>query len=462
MDYQAEKKERFAYGLWFLGENIIWAYVALASTFLLDIGIDATLASAILLGPKIWDAVNDTLFGFIVDKKKFKNGEKFMPWIRIGNILIGLMIMLMYAIPASLKSDTIKIAWFVFAYLAMDLAYTLMDAPMFAMPTVMTSNIHERTDLISANRFCGIFGGIIATVLIPIIRPKLGWFVTGVIFSILGTILMIPFLMWGKERIHVSAEKEKEYSFSEMLRYLRTNRYLLISLLLIFVQGASSIESVLSLITARNCLGSESMATVLTAVALGPTILMALLVPKLAKKYDKTSLILFGLIASFAGSTAMYLVGYHNFVLIAFFLMVKGVGISFFLILSYMLVGDSVEYGTYKTGTRATGISFSLQTFTAKMKNAVIGSLSLFALGLFGYDSDLAETVRQSEEVIKGIWAVYNLMPAIGALFCILMLVLFYKMRDKDVEVMAAYNSGAISKQEAEKALYDKYGAAGE
>ena len=96
------------------------------------------------------------------------------------------------------------------------------------------------------------------------------------------------------------------------------------------------------------------------------------------------------------------------------------------------------------------------------MKNAVLGSFSLFALGLFGYDSDLGETIRQAEEVVKGIWAVYNLIPAIGAFLCILMLTLFYKLRDKDVEVMAAYNSGVISKQEAEKVLYDKYGSAGE
>ena len=36
-----------------------------------------------------------------------------------------------------------------------------------------------------------------------------------------------------------------------------------------------------------------------------------------------------------------------------------------------------VEYGTYKTGTRAAGISFSLQTFVAKLKNGIIGSVVL-------------------------------------------------------------------------------------
>ncbi len=462
MDHRIGKRDRLYYGLWFLGENIIWAYVILAPTFLLDIGIDATLASAILFGPKIWDAVNDTLFGFIVDKTRFRSREKFMPWIKAGSILISLTVLFMYAIPYDLKNEKVKIVWFVLGYLLMDGAYTLMDAPMFAMPTVMSDDMQERTSLISANRFCGIFGSIIATVIIPMIRPKLGWFVTALILSVISVLLMIPFLLKGKERILSDEKQDKGYTFSQMISYVLHNRYLLISLLLIFVQGVTSVESVLSLIAARNCLGGESKATLLTAIALVPTFLMALMVPKLTEKYDKTRLILIGLILSLFSSLALFVTGYDHFYLITFFMAIKGTGISFFLILSYILTADSVEYGTYKTGTRANGITFSLQAFAVKMKNALIGSISLFALGLFGYDSSLGESVRQSESVVKGIWAVYNLMPAIGSIFCIVILLCFYHLRDKDVDVMAKYNSGSITKEEAEALLAEKYGPAGE
>ena len=453
MDENTVKKEKNAYGLWFLGENIIWAYVTLASTFLLDIGIDPAIASAVLLGPKIWDAVNDTLFGFIVDRTRFKNGQKFLPWIRFGSCIIGPTILFMYAIPASMKNETVKAIWFIVAYFLMDGAYTLIDSPMFAMPTVMTSDMQVRTSLIAANRFSGIMGSIVATVLIPVIRPSIGWFWTALLFSVLGLVFMIPFLKIAVERRTAEQEKKEGYTLKDMFRYLANNRYLMISLLLIFVQGATSVESVLSLIAARNCLGGESMATALTAVALVPTFIMALFIPKLTRRFDKRTLILFGLHASLFGSLAMYFAGYHNFVLIAIFLVFKGVGVSFFLILSYMLTSDSVEYGTYQTGTRATGISFSLQTFTTKMKNAVIGSLSLFALGLFGYDSALGESIRQSEEVVRGIWTVYNLMPAAGCLFCIFVMTFFYRLSDRDVSIMVRCNSGEISREEAEDLL---------
>ncbi|MGN1399056.1 MAG: MFS transporter [Erysipelotrichaceae bacterium] len=455
-DFQTSKKERISYGLYFLGQNIIWAYVGVASTFLLDIGIDAKVASAILLGPKIWDAINDTLFGFIVDKTKFKNKEKFLPWVKIGTALIGIAVILMYSIPASLANPSVKIAWFIVGYILMDLAYTMLDAPMYAMPTALTTNIKERTSLISSNRFCGILGAILATVLIPTIRPLTGWLLGAVIFVIFGLVFMVPFLFAGKER-NTEVNQDKSYTFKEMFTYVKTNKYLTLSLLLIFVQGATSIEATLSLVMARNCFGNEAVASIITLITMLPTFLMSLFVPKLNRKFDKRTLILFGMICSFVGSILLLVCGYSSVGLLIVFMMLKGIGVSFFMILSYMLIADSVEYGTYKSSTRAVGISFSLQTFVAKLKNAIIGSVALFALGLFHYDSTLEETAVQSASVVKGIWTVYNLLPAIGALFCVIVLLFFYKLRDKDVEIMARCNNNEITRQEAESLLASKY-----
>ena len=55
--------ERAAYCLFFLGQNILWGFAGYVETFLTDIGFAAAAAAAILLVPKIWDAVNDVLFG---------------------------------------------------------------------------------------------------------------------------------------------------------------------------------------------------------------------------------------------------------------------------------------------------------------------------------------------------------------------------------------------------------------
>lgn len=75
LGYVTSKKERIAYCLFFLGQNILWGYAGYVETFLTDIGITAAAAAAILLAPKLWDAVNDVLFGYLVDRHVFKNGQ---------------------------------------------------------------------------------------------------------------------------------------------------------------------------------------------------------------------------------------------------------------------------------------------------------------------------------------------------------------------------------------------------
>ena len=119
----------------------------------------------------------------------------------------------------------------------------------------------------------------------------------------------------------------------------------------------------------------------------------------------------------------------------------------------------AVEYGTYKTGTRAAGLSFSLQTFVAKLKNGLIGTIILFGLSFVGFVE--GENVVQPEGVADGVWAIFCLIPAVGFAIALVILLLFYKLRSDDVQVMASYNNGEISKAEAEEVLASKYGRAG-
>ena len=52
-----------------------------------------------------------------------------------------------------------------------------------------------------------------------------------------------------------------------------------------------------------------------------------------------------------------------------------------------------------------------------------------------------------------------TIAPAIGIVLALILL-RFYKLRDKDVQVMAEYNNGQITKEEADAQLADKYGPA--
>ena len=456
--FVTSKKERFAYCLFFLGQNILWGYAGYIETFLTDIGIAAGTAAVLLFIPKLWDAINDTLFGYIVDRVTFKNGQKFIPWVRIGVSAIGITTVALFAIPES-QSQAVKVVWFLIAYILFDISYTILDAPAFAVTTVMTSDVQERTSIIAGGTLWGMVGGVVAALLVPTLRPILGWSLGCVVFVIVAVIMMIPMLFSVKERHCETAIAETNPSFKEIIHYLKHNKYLFVTLIAMLILGISSLEQKMALYMGRICLGQENMATLIGAGVSIAVITVAIVVPKLSKKYDKFYILCAGLAFTVVMNIVTYFVGYDNFVLALIMIMLKCTGLGFWSVVIYMLIADTVEYGTYKTGTRAAGISFSLQTFTAKLKNGLIGTVILSSLALVGFVE--GENAVQPAGVADGVWALFCFLPAAGFAIALVILLLFYKLRSKDVQIMAMYNNGQITREEAECKLADKYGSAG-
>ena len=456
--FQTTKKERFAYCLFFLGQNILWGYAGYVETFLTDIGIAAATAAVILLIPKLWDAANDILFGYLMDRNTFKNGQKFLPWVRIGTAAIGVTTVALFAIPDSMVSG-MKVAWFLVAYILFDVCYTVLDAPAYALTTVMTSDVQERTSIIAGSKLWGMVGGVVATLLVPMLRPILGWFTACVVFVAVSVAMMVPLLFWAKER-HTPASAEANPGIREMLRYLKANKYLAVTLVAMLLLGLASLEQKMAIYMGRICLGQENTATLVAGGAAVSVILVSALVPVLSKKWDKFYVMCVGLAFAIVMDIVAYFVGYDSLVMAIVMTMLKCSGLGFWSVVIYMLVADTVEYGTYKTGTRAAGISFSLQTFVAKMKNSLIGTVVLLSLSSVGFVA--GEGAVQPEGVAEGVWALFCLFPAAGFAVALVILLAFYKLRTKDVQVMSRFNNGEISKEEAESLLAEKYGSAGE
>ena len=457
--FQTSKIERTAYCLFFLGQNILWGYAGYVETFLTDIGITAATAAAILLLPKLWDAVNDVLFGYLMDRFTFRNRQKFLPWARIGTSAIGITTVALFAIPPAMN-QSLKVLWFLIAYILFDISYTILDAPAYALTTVMTSDVEERTGIIAGGKLWAMVGGVVATLLVPILRPKLGWFAACVVFTAVSVVLMIPMLLRVQERHSASPAASDTENLRDMLRYLKNNHYLQVTLVSMLLLGLASLEQKMAIYTGRICLGQENMATLVAGGAALSVITVSAIVPALAKKWDKFHVLCAGLVFAMVMDVAAYFLGYDNLVVALVMTMLKCSGLGFWSVVIYMLIADTVEYGTYRTGIRAAGISFSLQTFVAKLKNGLMGSVVLLSLSAVGFVE--GEGAIQPEGVAEGVWALFCLFPAAGFAVALVILLLGYKLRTKDVQIMARYNNGELSKEEAESFLAQKYGPAGD
>lgn len=462
-DYTTKLSERVSYWFYFVGQNVFYNVVTtFMATYLMMNGIGLGKIALVMLIVKIWDAVNDPLFGIIFDKIHFKNGQKSLPWIRISAGAIPLTTILLFIIPSGL-GEMEKLVWFTVAYLLWDSSYTICDVPIYSMVTTMTDNVNERNTLMSIGRLFSSAGsglsGLLCTLLVSE-KVGLSFSPVVILLSVIGLLFMLPICFNGKERNYHAEREEASASIKEMLSYLVHNKYLLIYYLgYLFANGLLT-GNALALFVSYYLFGSANFNILLGIVGSVPAIIVALLIPVVTKRFDKFKLFFIcNTVAALLG-IAMYFIGWQNKLLFVVLTVVRGLFTSVTGTLGFMFTPDCAEYGYYKTGVDAKGISFSIQTFTTKIAAAIASSLGLAILSFFEWKTIEAESfadierlhIVQNATALNGLWITYILIPSIG-LAITSIIYLFYKLRDKDVQVMARYNAGEISREEAERLL---------
>ena len=453
-NYRTGKLERFNYSFYFLGQGMTFVIIySFLQQYALDAGISALMFAGVALAIKGWDAINDPIFGVLLEKVHLKGG-KYIPWIRLSVIAIPLTTVLIFAIPSGLPMGW-KVAWLVIAYVLWDTAYTIGDVPIYAMSTAMTDNTEERTFLISRGRFFGSIAMFLPMFLLPLVRSSLGgWTNTVLVFGIFCLLTMIPVSFTAKERVQSESENGKDPTLKEMLRYVVGNKYLLIFYIAFVLYYTFNISSTMSLIVARHCFGNEAYSSLMSLALLAPPMICALLVPVFIKFLDKYHLFLGSLISMNLLLIVTYFVGYSNFTAFILLTLLRGVGYGFVSTLLYTFIGDCCEYGTFKTGIDAKGVAFAAHTFFTKLMGATATALSSVCLAVIGYVE--GEGATQLATLPDNLWKLFCLVPVLGMVLA-MPIFLKYKLNDKDVAIMAKCNSGVITREDAEATLSRKY-----
>ena len=461
--YMTTLKERLSYWTYFVGQNVYYNITFIyLSAYLAMQGIALWKVSLVLLIVKVWDAVNDPLFGYIFDKVKFKNGLKSLPWLRIAVAFIPVVTIAVFTIPGGF-GETGKLVWFAVAYLLWDTIYTLTDVPAYSMLNTMTNSLQERDLLLSVNRVFSGAGYLLCVVGMPLLISKSYAFAV-IILSIFSALTMVPLCIFCKERNYDPEKDEGDFSFKQMFRYLGSNKYLLTYYGGYMATDALKTSAATTLFVSFFLFGSELYSILLNLLGMIPGVIAAMLMPTILKKLDKFKTLFWCNIVSIVMGLVIYFVGFEQKLAFLVMTCVRALPMCTMGVLAFMFTPDCAEYGQFKSGISAMGITFAIQTFSVKITGAVSSALALFLLGCFNWISVEAESfeelaalnVKQSTSALNGLWIVYALVPVIGMVISTFFY-LGYKLNDKDVQIMAKCNSGEITREEAEKLLSRKY-----
>ena len=472
--WQTTKTERKSYYSYFFGQNMIYHMIAgYLATFLLLIGVNPVKSAMVMLIVKVWDAVNDAIFGVVFDKIKFKGDKKYIPWLKIACAVTPVSTIAIFVIPTA-SSETVKLIWFAIAYILWDTAYTICDVPAFGIITAMTSNVEERNTILSLKGITAGIGMALTTVLVTVLISEhvgVGYGPVSIIVAVIAMATMLPVCKHCKERNR--SVDEEQFTVRKMLKYVISNKYLLIYYIgYVFYSGAQTYNA-LHMITAYYIYDNSVASLITGTVAALPQLAMALLVPKIIRKMDKAKLFRISAVATILLSF-LIIPTRGSFILFVITFMLRSIPLGIIGVLSFTFTPDCAEYGQYTTGIEAKGITFAIQTFAVKLASAISGSMGLALLGWFGFKTEFVidgvkqevsnfadlekinAVAQQTTEALDGLWFTYNVVPIVGLVIAFV-LWNFYRLNDKDVQVMADCNVGKITRGEAEKLLSKKY-----
>ena len=404
------------------GRSMIYT---LMSTFLLIFYTDAAKldpvhAGTVILAARIFDAANDPIMGIIVDKTKSKFG-KLRPYLLFSPPLILIATAALFYVPNCGYGG--RLAYATVSYLVWGICFTIQDVPFWGMSAVVSPLESERTKFISTARIFCTVGGILPTVLVPVLRSGMGntkgFFISGPIFAVLGSCLSLLAFFGTKERVEQPKEK---VTAGEIVSAFVRNKPLLL-LILASVLGSTMLMAQTSgsyiatyLIKDSGAVPKDIVQTAMT-VAIGVGMLAAmLLMPVLRKHFSLKAIYIGSAVFGAAVHGILYLVGYGNFYLLLALLVVIGLPLGIFNVITYAMVADSVDYLEFKTGRRSEGVCFASQTFISKLTAGISTYITGFVLKYVGFVQPVNDVpvLDQPEKVFNGMFVMITIIPMIG------------------------------------------------
>lgn len=477
--WKTTAKERRNYIIGDLGRSLEGGIITmLMSIFMVFQGIDMTAVAGVMLVVKIIDAFDDVIFGFLVDKikiTKFKKlskiaGEgKYLPWYRLTFAFFPIFTALFFCMPMSF-SQAGKIVWFFIFYLMYDLTYTLVEVPMSSMIVTLTDNMDERNSILQTKTILSGIAVIAVGVIWNVaISEYVGFSVRNValVSSFLFFFAMLPMVKGVKEHntvmANVDPEENEKYTLKDMWNCIKTNKYLMVLLLSTVVTACLQTGGAVGTLVSYYHFGSSLVMIIPIAIAFIPQLIAQMQTTKLCKKFGKLKVCIFCGVIGALIQLSIYFVG-PVFAICCTLLVIQAPFGNISNVAKTFFMPDTIEYTRYKTGKDCSGICNALSSFVTKLTSSISSSLGLFILGLSNYISVPAESfeqlqaagITQPPEAMSAMWVIYALIPLIGTLLGVLVMV-FYRLKDKDVQLMAQCNAGEITREECERQLSRKY-----
>jgi Na+/melibiose symporter-like transporter len=267
------------------------------------------------------------------------------------------------------------------------------------------------------------------TYTVSVVNQAKGYQYTMGIFCTLAVIFFFITFFTTKER--VQPDPKQKTSLKQDIKDLTHNSaWLAIFFLTVFIFVYLALRGSVTLYYFTYYIKRADLFSLFNALGMGVTLIGILFSKSLAVRFGKrnTFMVCLFLTAVFA-SVYAFLPPNAIFLIFAFNVLLS-LAYAPTIPMLWAMMADVADFGEWKTGRRATGMTFSATTFGLKMGLSIGGAMAGWLLGYFGYVAG----ADQTDFALTGIRLMMSIIPAIP--FFVGVAILFMYKIDKKTEIV--------------------------
>jgi glycoside/pentoside/hexuronide:cation symporter, GPH family len=355
--------------------------------FLTDVaGLRPDYAGWAIGASRLWDAVNDPLFGLLSDRIRTRWGRRRV-LLLFGAVPLGVFFMLMWVVPA-LEPFWLAV-YYAITFILFDTAFTIVHVGYNSLTPEMTSDYDERSSLNGYRMVFSISGTLGAIILATVLGwsisdPRLLYLILGVGLGLVS--IIPPLVVFSITRERSSKELPQPLPLREALKQTLANRpfRMIMGLYLLSWTTASILAAVL-VYFANYYLRVPEQANYFVLTAQGSAILFIPLIVKISQRLDKRRAFMIGSLTWVIVLLGISALPSNQLGLAYLLAALAGFGIATAYVVPWSMVPDVVEYDEIRSGQRREGSYYAFASFFQKLATGVALWGMGQALALTGY-----------------------------------------------------------------------------
>ena len=408
-------KEKIGYGLGDCAANFVFqTQLIFLMNFYTDVfGIAAKTAGIMFLVSRLWDAVNDPIMGALADRTNTRWG-RFRPWVLATAVPFAVLFVLAYTTPN--LGTTGKIIWAYITYNALMMIYTANNVPYSALTGVLTGDSDERTSLVSWRFILAMTAAfLVQTFTLDLVKffggddAAKGYPITMGMWGAIAVVFFVITFFTTKERVQPNPHQRTSLK-RDLLDLVENRTWVALAALTVFVFVYLAMRGSVTLYYFRYYLHRVDLFGWFNGAGMIATMIGILFSKPLAVRFGKRDTFRVSLLLT-AVCTALFMFLPADAITLVFGLQILlqfiyGITIP----LLWAMMADVADLSEWKTGRRATAMTFAATVFALKLGLSIGGALTGWLLERYGY----LPNVEQTDRALDGIRLMMSLFPAIA------------------------------------------------